>query len=134
VSGQTNNLVAQLSERLAMHSPKLTLDFLSEVALTMGKTSVQQRLHCLKYMCPWIKNLTHFTEPTSPHYDHSSARLRDCIRALIELTLADKEVGSLRMTSIDAAYTVYRFIPRCKAYGWKSAGWISLSLTSSSMS
>ena len=46
-------------------------------------------------MCPWLKNLSTFAEPTNPNFDHSGAKLRDCVRLLIELTIADPQVGAL---------------------------------------
>ncbi len=49
-------------------------------------------------MSPWLKNLSAFAEPTNPSFDHSGAKLRDCIRLLIELTIADPQVRD----SVDA--------------------------------
>jgi hypothetical protein len=93
-----------LSEQLADFVPELTIDFISEAAAgmemvgdeagdkTLAKASTAQRINCLQYMSPWIKNLAHFTNPTSQHYEHSGARLRDCVRVLSDLTIADAEV------------------------------------------
>ena len=86
----------QLSERLSQHAPQLTLDFLNEVALGMERSTVQQKIHCLQYMSPWIKNLVHFADPTTRLFDQSGARLRDCIRFLISLTLQDEQACDLR--------------------------------------
>jgi hypothetical protein len=76
----------------------MTLDFISEVIAGMGK-ALSQRINCLHYMSPWIKNLAYFPNPTSPHYEHSGARLRDCIRALTDLTLNQAEVRSIGSTN-----------------------------------
>jgi len=46
-------------------------------------------------MSPWLKNLSVFAEPTNASFDHSGAKLRDCIRLLIELTIADPQVRFL---------------------------------------
>jgi hypothetical protein len=92
VPGRAGPFVTQLSEKLAAFSPQLTLDFIQEVTANMSKSSVSQRISCLQYMSPWVKNLGKFTDPTSRHYEHSGARLRDCIRVLIDLTMADQEV------------------------------------------
>jgi len=96
IPGDPNSFSVQLSDRLAEFIPALTLDFISEVIAGMGK-SIHQRINCLQYMSPWIKNLTHFPNPTSPHYEHSGARLRDCIRALTDLTLKTAEVCSIQV-------------------------------------
>jgi neurofibromin 1 len=116
IPGDLTTFIVQLSERLAEFAPELTLDFISEVSAGMEKvgekvgeksgekavekvgekvgekTSTAQRINCLQYMSPWIKNLVHFPNPTSPQYEHSGARLRDCIRVLSELTVSDTEV------------------------------------------
>lgn len=94
--------VAQLSERLAGHAPQLTLDFFTEVANGMEKlrdhkkTSedphISQRVYCLKYLSPWIKNLAHLCNPTSPYHEPSSTRLRDSIVLLVDMTIADQEL------------------------------------------
>lgn len=98
-----------LSEQLAEFMPELTIDFLTEASAgmelvsdkasenTFAKASTAQRINCLQYMSPWVKNLAHFTNPTSPHYEHSGARLRDCVRVLSDLTIADAEV---RLTNL----------------------------------
>jgi hypothetical protein len=84
--------VNQLSARLAAHAPQLSLDFLSEATISMSKVSIAQRIQCLHYMSPWVLNLGLFADPTSRHYEHSGARLRDCIRILVDFTVADQDV------------------------------------------
>ena len=83
-----------LSERLAAAAPKLTLDFLSEACLVFSKCSTSQRMACLQYMSPWIKNLPLFCNPTNSLFEQSGARLRDCVKLLLEITMHDKEVRS----------------------------------------
>ena len=58
----------------------------------MEKSTVQQKIYRLQYMSPWVKNLVHFADPTTRLFDQSGARLRDCIRFLINLTLQDEQV------------------------------------------
>ncbi|VDB87041.1 unnamed protein product [Peniophora sp. CBMAI 1063] len=78
-----------LSEKIAGGVPHLTLDFVSEVCSTLNKSEPATRMHCMAYMAPWLRNLSLFVDPTSACYDGSGAKLRDCVRLLIELTLAD---------------------------------------------
>lgn len=92
IPGRAAAFVTQLSEKLATFAPQLTLDFVQEVTANMSKASVSQRISCLQYMSPWIRNLAQFTDPANRLYEHSGARLRDCIRVLIDLTMADQEV------------------------------------------
>ncbi|KAG6336483.1 hypothetical protein ID866_2597 [Astraeus odoratus] len=95
IPGDISTFVLSLSDRLASFVPKLTLDFLIVMAAGMDKTKVAQRINCLQYMSPWVRNLALFCTPSNPLYEHSGARLRDCIRALIDLTVADLEIPSM---------------------------------------
>lgn len=92
IAGDLSTFVTNLSERLAGFAPKLTLDFLTVMSTGMDKAGVAQRINCLQYMSPWVRNLAHFCNPSNSLYEHSGARLRDCIRTLIDLTIADLEV------------------------------------------
>jgi hypothetical protein len=86
---------------MADFAPQLTLDFISEVAAAMtamdknSSRAATQRVLCLQYLKPWIRNLSQFSDPTSPHFERSGARLRDCIRVLCDSTVAFPEVCSL---------------------------------------
>ncbi|KAI6003613.1 hypothetical protein EDD15DRAFT_2567619 [Pisolithus albus] len=95
IPGDIPTFVINLSERLANFAPKLTLDFLNVMASGMDKAKVSQRINCLQYMSPWVRNLVVFCTPSSSLYEHSGARLRDCIRSLIDLTVADLEISSM---------------------------------------
>ncbi|KAF8559154.1 hypothetical protein OG21DRAFT_1570167 [Imleria badia] len=95
IPGDLSTFVTSLSDRLAGFAPKLTLDFLTVISAGMDKAGIAQRINCLQYMSPWVKNLAHFCNPSNTLYEHSGARLRDCIRTLIDLTTADLEVSSM---------------------------------------
>ncbi|KAL4251095.1 Ras-GAP domain-containing protein [Abortiporus biennis] len=95
IPGHPGPFVTQLSEKLASFAPYLTLDFISEVSAGMDKTSVSQRINCLQYLSPWIRNLPLFMDPVSRLYEHSGNRIRDCIRVLIDLTLTDQEIYAM---------------------------------------
>ncbi|KAI0340881.1 hypothetical protein BDW22DRAFT_1485833 [Trametopsis cervina] len=95
VPGRAGPFVTQLSEKLAGFAPQLTLDFIQEVTASMSKSSVSQRINSLQYMSPWIKNLPKFTDPASRLHEQSGARLRDCIRVLIDLTMTDQEIHAV---------------------------------------
>lgn len=90
--GKPVTFVTQLSEKLAIFAPELSLDFVSQVCVELDKATVQQKAFCLQYMNPWIKNMNKFCNPSSKLYELSTARLRDCIRLLIDLTVRDSEV------------------------------------------
>ncbi|KAL4081516.1 hypothetical protein V8B97DRAFT_1923406 [Scleroderma yunnanense] len=95
IPGDISTFVISLSERLASFAPKLTLDFLNVMAMGMDKTKIAQRINCLQYMSPWVRNLVLFCTPPNPLYEHSGARLRDCIRTLIDLTISDLEISAM---------------------------------------
>ena len=57
IPGQPSTYITQLSEKLALFAPQLTLDFISQVCLELDKSVVQQKAISLQYMNPWIKNL-----------------------------------------------------------------------------
>lgn len=97
IPGDPNAFVILLSERMADFAPQLTLDFISEVSAAMNSMDkkpaiMAQRICCLQYIKPWIKNLAHFANPTSPQYERSGARLRDCIRILSDWSISLPEV------------------------------------------
>ncbi|KAG1752509.1 uncharacterized protein EDB91DRAFT_1102988 [Suillus paluster] len=95
IPGDISTFAIGLSDRLAGFVPKLTLDFISVISAGMDKANAAQRITCLQYMSPWVKNLAQFCIPTNSLYEHSGARLRDCIRSLIDLTISDLEISSM---------------------------------------
>ncbi|KAL1727572.1 hypothetical protein EV714DRAFT_253754 [Schizophyllum commune] len=116
VPGEPTLFARRLSDSMAQFAPQLTLDFISEVSAAMNamRNSMEHQLSCLLYMSPWVKNLSRFTDPTSPLYDRSTARVRDCIRTLAQLSInfpqiagpiqrhVWSEIGKLDNTIIEA--------------------------------
>ncbi|KAG5638080.1 hypothetical protein H0H81_001930 [Sphagnurus paluster] len=95
IPGDPTAFVTQLSEKIAGFAPQLTLDFIPEVGAAMSsmqKTS--QRISCIHYLSPWIKNLALFSNPTSSLFERSGARLRDCIRNLADLAASYPDITS----------------------------------------
>ena len=97
VPGEPTLFARRLSDSMAQFAPQLTLDFISEVSAAMNamRNSMEHQLSCLLYMSPWIKNLARFTDPTSPLYDRSTARVRDCIRTLAQLSINFPQVRTI---------------------------------------
>ncbi|KAF8207849.1 hypothetical protein K438DRAFT_2013261 [Mycena galopus ATCC 62051] len=97
VPGDPLTFINQLSMGLANFVPQLTLDFLSEISAAMSgldKAAVSQRMSCIQYMSPWIKNLALFVTPTSPLYERSGARVRDAIRVLCDMSTSQPELAA----------------------------------------
>ncbi|KAI8982739.1 hypothetical protein BD414DRAFT_515918 [Trametes punicea] len=99
-TGHVGGALAMLSDSLASHAPQLTMDFVSEMCSGMTKLDVAQRAQSLQYLGPWMRNLALFTEPCSSFYEPSGARFRDCIRMLVDLTAAEKELQSYTLKFI----------------------------------
>ncbi|TFY54349.1 hypothetical protein EVJ58_g8920 [Rhodofomes roseus] len=95
VNGLPEPFLIQLSEGLANFAPHLTLDFLTEISTSMGRESIPDRILCIQYMAPWLKNLAYFMDPTNKHYDPSTTKFRDCVRVLVDLTMADNELHNM---------------------------------------
>ncbi|KAG6877669.1 hypothetical protein C0993_005168 [Termitomyces sp. T159_Od127] len=95
IPGDPTAFVVQLSEKIAAFAPQLTLDFIPEVGAAMNSMDkTAQRISCIQYMSPWIKNLTLFSNPTSKQYERSGARLRDCVRNLADLAVNYPDITS----------------------------------------
>ncbi|KAJ7620066.1 hypothetical protein FB45DRAFT_146957 [Roridomyces roridus] len=95
VPGDAYSFIQQLSESLADFVPQLTLDFVSEIAAAMtsiDRSQISQRVSCVQYMSPWIKNFALFVIPTSPLYERSGARVRDAIRVLCDMSTGQPEL------------------------------------------
>jgi neurofibromin 1 len=96
VPGDSLSFINRLSESLAEFVPQLTLDFISEISAAMSgmeKTAISQRISCVQYMSPWIKNLALFVNPTSLLYERSGARVRDAIRVLCDMSTSQPEAS-----------------------------------------
>lgn len=103
VPGDPATFATRLSESLAEFAPQLTLDFISEISVAMiglERTSISQRISCVQYMSPWIKNLAYFVNPTSQLYERSGARVRDAIRVLCDMSTAQPELTSATQSYI----------------------------------
>ncbi|KAG6919754.1 hypothetical protein DXG01_001588 [Tephrocybe rancida] len=95
IPGDPTAFVVQLSEKIAAFAPQLTLDFIPEVGAAMNSMDkTAQRISCIQYMSPWIKNLTLFSNPTSKQFERSGARLRDCVRNLADLAVNYPDITS----------------------------------------
>ncbi|KAG6811909.1 hypothetical protein H0H92_005307 [Tricholoma furcatifolium] len=95
IPGDPTAFLVQLSEKIATFAPQLTLDFIPEVGAAMNSMDkTAQRISCIQYMSPWIKNLSLFSNPTSKQYERSGARLRDCVRNLADLAVNYPDITS----------------------------------------
>jgi hypothetical protein len=86
------SLASHISDKLAVHSPGLTFDVITEFARGFHKSSASHKAACIYYLSPWIKNLSTFPDLTSTHGHNSGGKLRETFRILIELLVKDFEV------------------------------------------
>ncbi|KAF7329572.1 Ras-GAP domain-containing protein [Mycena kentingensis (nom. inval.)] len=95
VPGDPIAFVTRISDALADFVPQLTLDFISEISVAMtnmDKNAISSRISCVQHMRPWMKNIAHFVNPTSPLYERSGARVRDAIRVLSDMSTTQPEL------------------------------------------
>lgn len=85
-------LATHISDKLAVHSPTLTFDVITEFARGFHKSSASHKAACIYYLTPWIKNLSTFPDLTNSHGHNSGGRLRETFRILIELLVNDLEL------------------------------------------
>ncbi|KAI5118442.1 hypothetical protein M0805_000576 [Coniferiporia weirii] len=97
IPGRPTVITLQISEKLAAFAPELTIDFISQVCLELDKSAGTQKAMCFRYMNPWIKNLNMFCDPTNKLFDFPGARLRDCVRLLLDLTVRDPEACNIAL-------------------------------------
>ncbi|KAJ7724736.1 hypothetical protein DFH07DRAFT_1066990 [Mycena maculata] len=93
--GDPTTFIISLSESLSEFVPQLSLDFVSEISAAMtgiDRAAISQRISCIQYMGPWIKNLALFVNPTSALYERSGARVRDSIRILCDMSTSQPEL------------------------------------------
>lgn len=88
------------SERVAAIAPHLTLDFLTEFRLGFLKAPNNQKMVCLTYLQPWIRNFSRFATPGDALYERSGARLRDAVHSLCDITLSHQDVRVLNFVCI----------------------------------
>ncbi|KAH8826519.1 hypothetical protein DL96DRAFT_1529897 [Flagelloscypha sp. PMI_526] len=97
IPGVATSFPVFYSTLMAANSPNLTIDFLTEVSggmQSMDRDKFGERTGCVLYMSPWIKNLAMFVDPLGPYFERNGGKVRDCIRLLIEISVAFPELSS----------------------------------------
>lgn len=81
------------SEKLAQAAPHLTIDYLLEFTASYEKLTTAYKCNAVQVVTPWVKNLVHCNPPG----DHEATvmKLRECIRALIDLTVKETEISTM---------------------------------------
>ena len=87
--------VHNLSETLAKNAPYLTLEFLKEWTIGLGRADVAQKTACLQYVGPWISNLEAFASPSRDDAEESTKQVAEIIRSLISITGSERKVRGL---------------------------------------
>lgn len=82
--------VINFSERISSFAPRMTLDFILQWSIGFSKATSVEKLSCLQYISPWIRNMAMFTDPSNAHFDEP--RVRDCIRIFVDITIQEPEV------------------------------------------
>ncbi|KAI8087606.1 uncharacterized protein B0P05DRAFT_584843 [Gilbertella persicaria] len=79
----STEFIVNISERIAVKEPFLTLEFLNECIVGYGKSEQSSRYLCLLYMIPWLPNLSLYCGKFSPDIQ----KTKELLRLLIDLTL-----------------------------------------------
>ncbi|WRT69099.1 uncharacterized protein IL334_006083 [Kwoniella shivajii] len=84
------SFVIDLSRALANSVPHLTLEFLKEWTIGFSKADTPLKTACLLYVGPWLSNLDQFSKPTREDGMESIKQVKEIVRALIGITVAER--------------------------------------------
>ena len=82
--------IINFSELISNFAPDVTLDFILQWYMGFSNGTKAEKITCLQYVSPWIRNLGIFTDPSSGHFDEP--RVRECICLFINMTTQEPEV------------------------------------------
>jgi hypothetical protein len=99
--------IINFSENMSTFVPSLALDFIFQWFNGFYVATTVEKITCLQYVSPWIRNLGIFMEPSSIHFDEP--RVRECIRLFINITIQELEVTGCHIMLANAL-TPFRFI------------------------
>ncbi|KAG8870177.1 Ras GTPase activating protein ira2 [Serendipita sp. 405] len=99
VPANPQSLAWHISEKLSVHCPNLTLDFITEFARGFYKSPHSQKATCLYYLQPWIKNLSATPDPSTSAASMGT-RLRESFRILIDLVVKDQTLSPVIQRTI----------------------------------
>ncbi|KAJ3230718.1 Ras GTPase activating protein ira2 [Chytriomyces hyalinus] len=102
-----------ISQKLATSEKSLTLEFLIECVIGFNRSTMDQKILCLEYMSPWMRNLAMFARSDASIKTMSiPLKLKSLIRLLIELTVKETELYHLIQINLWAAVgTVKEIVP-----------------------
>ncbi|KAI8614426.1 hypothetical protein BC830DRAFT_1127447 [Chytriomyces sp. MP71] len=105
--------VRNISQKLATTEKSLTLEFLIECVIGFNRSTLDQKIFCLEYMSPWLRNLSTFTKFESTNGVASiPLKLKSLIRLLIEATIKETELYHLIQTNLWSVIgTVKEIVP-----------------------
>ncbi|KAI8390971.1 uncharacterized protein BYT42DRAFT_508674 [Radiomyces spectabilis] len=90
--------IVNISEKIAVAEPSLTLEFLSECFVGFNKSNEALRYLCLDYMMPWLSNLALFCHGTTD--ENNLAKTKEILRLLIDLTVNRTDMYKLVQTKV----------------------------------
>jgi hypothetical protein len=86
---------------------------IAEFSVGFEKASDDQRLTCLPYLAPWIRNLSMFCNPTNEMYDMTSGKLKDCVHLLVDMTVKFPAVITQALVVHPCLRVVVSYLPVC---------------------
>ncbi|KAL0481620.1 hypothetical protein AKO1_012471 [Acrasis kona] len=101
VPHNTANLVVKLSEQVALAKPFLTPQFLRECLNGFDKVSLPYKFLCLKYMKPWIKNLsTSYARAKQDDETQRIVMIREWFPSLVQSTVSQPDIYPALLSEI----------------------------------
>jgi neurofibromin 1 len=101
VPHNTADLVVALSEQVASAKPFLTPQFLRECLRGFNKVSLPYKFLCLKYMKPWIKNLSSVYAKAQEENEIERVEIiRDWFPSLVHATVEQPEIYPALLSEI----------------------------------
>jgi hypothetical protein len=92
IPSNSSAFVRAISKKLAETGSHLTLEFLGECIVGLGKSSKPLKSFCLEYMAPWLTNLDRFIHAGTDNAKDNIAKVREIIQKLIEFTVKESEI------------------------------------------
>jgi hypothetical protein len=89
VPRNTEDLVLDLSEKMAIHKADLTLEFMTEALKAFAQIEPKSQIMCAKILKPWIKNLAQFY---SEEENKKSKMLQDWFEMLTRVSCSNAQV------------------------------------------
>ncbi|KAL0477265.1 Ras GTPase activating protein [Acrasis kona] len=92
VPRNTEDLVLELSEKMAVHKADLTIEFMTEALKAFSRIEPKSQIMCAKILKPWIKNLTLYSDVQNGSSADKKKMLHDWFEMLTRVSCQHSQV------------------------------------------